>query len=318
MAKILAWFKEELTRLIFTITAYLPAMGGIKAFVLGTAFGLLVSAYPMVFPEPGVSTVIVGLLVVLIALIIILTNVSSVKWFWGLVVLALAVYSCFFYIRWQWAASKYSRASIVKLHFKESPLLTEQRRRFIQKEIDDFYEYLTRIGFGLSKEVPPLGVRKSMVDVSVTPGSIYEAGIYFPEADIDQPEVIRMVYAHHVFRKMFGIYSDPKVRFGSSTESIFADYYVSSFDNRNRNDDDDNKWTQAKWVNAMWNIRTEYGQAFADRLLFYVSEQWMTPSPNDEEFDKFFIQRFLAGLYVIDNAGHNESKIREILRKRGI
>ena len=157
-----------------------------------------------------------------------------------------------------------------------------------------------------------------MIEVFVWPGSLYDAGINFPEAEIDKPEGIRMVYAHHVFRKIFGMYSDPMVRFGDSTESIFADYYVSSFGNRNRNDGDDNKWTQAKWVNAMWDIRTEYGQAFADRLLFYVSERWKTPLQNDPEFDKFFIQRFLAGLDVIDNAGQNESKIREILKKRGI
>ena len=92
---------------------------------------------------------------------------------------------------------------IVKLHFKESPLLTEQRRLLIQTEIDSFYEYLSSIGYELSKELPPLGVRRTMSETIPTPGHIYEAQINLPEVSIDNSETIRLVYAHHVFRKMF-------------------------------------------------------------------------------------------------------------------
>jgi hypothetical protein len=209
---------------------------------------------------------------------------------------------------------------IVKLHFKESPLLTEQRRHRIQTEIDSVYEYLSSIGFQLSKELPPLGVRRTMSETFVTPGRIYDAQINLPESGIDNAETIRRVYAHHVFGKMFVfvINSDEMKRFGGATESIFAEYYVSSFQGKNPNKGDDSKWTQAKWVNALWDIRTAFRQDFADRLLFYVAELWLMPKPDDQDFDKFFMQRFLAGLGVIDNVRQNEPKIREILKKRGI
>jgi hypothetical protein len=203
---------------------------------------------------------------------------------------------------------------IVKVHFKESPLFTEQRRQLIQKEIDSFYEYLSSIGYQLSKELPPLGVRSTMLEVTMIPESIYDAQINFPESGIDNLETIRSVYAHHVFRKKFGMLYN----FESSTESIFSQYYVSSFKGTKPNELDDNKWPGAKWVNALWDIRTAYSQDFADRLLFYVAEQWSKPGPGDLNFDKFFMQRFLAGLFVIDNAGQNEPKIREILKKRGL
>ena len=108
------------------------------------------------------------------------------------------------------------------------------------------------------------------------------------------------------------------MRFGGATESIFAAYYVSSFQGKNSNQGDDTKWTQAKWVNALWDIRTKFRPDFADRLLFYVAKLWRMPKTDDQDFDKFFLQRFLAGLSVIDNAGQNESKIREILKMRGI
>ncbi len=91
----------------------------------------------------------------------------------------------------------------VKIHFKETPLLTDQRRRVIQNEIDRFHEYLSGIGFQLSKELPPLGVRKTMSETIVTPGALYEEQLKLPEDGVEKPEIIRMVYAHHVFRRMF-------------------------------------------------------------------------------------------------------------------
>ncbi len=55
----------------------------------------------------------------------------------------------------------------------------------------------------------------------------------------------------------------------------------------------------AKWVNAVWDIRMQYSQDFADRLLFYVKEQWLIPkAATDQDFDQFFLQRFLAGLLL--------------------
>jgi hypothetical protein len=207
----------------------------------------------------------------------------------------------------------------VKIHFKESPLLTEQRRHVIQNEIDGFYEYLSAIGFQVPKELPPLGVRNVVSETIVTHGTRYDEQVNLPEDGLDNPEVIRRVYANHVFRRMFLTGNrEPFGPFGGPTPSIFTDYYVSSFKGENSNRGDDSKWAQAKWVNAVWDIRTEYSQDFSDRLLFYVKEQWLMPKPTDRDFDRFFMQRFLAGLFVIDNAGQNESRIREILRKRGI
>ena len=136
----------------------------------------------------------------------------------------------------------------VKIHFKETPLLTDQRRRVIQNEIDRFHEYLSGIGFQLSKELPPLGVRKTMSETIVTPGALYEEQLKLPEDGVEKPEIIRMVYAHHVFRRMF-LTPDERAavnRFGYSTESIFADYYASSFRGKNANRGDDSKWKEGQ------------------------------------------------------------------------
>jgi hypothetical protein len=105
--------------------------------------------------------------------------------------------------------------------------------------------------------------------------------------------------------------------FFNAAESIFAQYYVSSLTGKNLNKGDDTKWTQAKWVNAIWDIRTQFSQ-FCRQTFVYVATLWVMPKPDDEDFEKFFMQRFLAGLSVIDNIRENELRILEILKKRGL
>jgi hypothetical protein len=117
--------------------------------------------------------------------------------------------------------------------------------------------------------------------------------------------------AHHVFRKMFvGCFltllsrSLPNTMFRVSRERILIRGTILNGHRQSG--------------------LTPYGISelnlanFADRRLFYVATLWVMPKPDDEDFEKFFMQRFLAGLSVIDNIRENELRILEILKKRGL
>lgn len=305
-----------------------------RSFVVGAIFALIAGGYQRIFPEPSVGTVLFGLVLWLVALIFILHWFLSLHiWTFRhsrltrifLGVLIIFCFGWFAYGRYTWARRRFSTQPVVKIHFKESSALTSQRRQSIQREFDDFYEYLSGVGFKLPKELPPIGTRrgKAMAESFQLPAQKYGATIYIPEDSLDSAQAVTTVYAHHIFRGAFGLYGMPlpsefSYQFGYSVESIFSSYYVSSFMNKNLEGGDDTKWAHAKWVNAIWDIRDEYGQDFADRTLFYVSEVWRDRAEDEKDFDHFFVTRFLAGLSVIDNARQNEASVKAILAKRGL
>jgi hypothetical protein len=68
-----------------------------------------------------------------------------------------------------------------------------------------------------------------------------------------------------------------------------------------------------EWVNALWEIRQKYGQAFMDRAMFYTFKAWEQPIKSGGDFDQFFAGRFLAGVWIISNTGERFAEVESIL-----
>ena len=203
----------------------------------------------------------------------------------------------------------------ISLVFKDSPLLTAERKLRITGEINGFYVYLKSLGFPVEKQVPPLGVSPYNVQMigGVFPGTIYDKAIYLPNNSLDDPDRIREVYASYVFRILFhaiGYPVSPDVTNDITTATLFEVYYASSFAARNL---DKSEWRGHEWMQALWEIRSQKGKDFTDRAMYYTYKTWDPTSAG--EFDRKFFIRFMAGVWVIDNNGASIESVGPILAK---
>ena len=206
----------------------------------------------------------------------------------------------------------------IKLIFKDSPLLTEARKRNITKAINEAYSYLVNLGFPLEKEVPPLCVSPYNVQSmsGVFPGTIYERQIYLPHNSLDDPNTIRRVYLSYVFGMLFhsidgGALSDQATR--TTVAFLFTDYCASSIAGKNL---DSGEWRGHNWMQAVWEIRQRQGQAATDRYMYYAYRTWdVDPTKPSGAFEDVFLTRFLAGVWIKDNFGTSIASVEPILGK---
>ncbi|MGD0921069.1 MAG: hypothetical protein ABSA70_04805 [Terriglobia bacterium] len=212
---------------------------------------------------------------------------------------------------------KKNQPHLLDLTFKNSPLFTPGRRERISMEMDEFYTYLTAVGFDLPKQIPPLGTHpgNAITMVWTFPlDSIYDAQISIPEGWIDKPDDIRNVYAMWVFRRLFGLLQplEPAGRqqFIEPMASLFSCYYRSSFASHNVCDHD---WVGRSWNNILWEIRTKKGKDFTDSVVFYTYKAWKPSSKPPESFDDFFGLHFLHAVWVKDNRGQDLQDVEKII-----
>ena len=216
------------------------------------------------------------------------------------------------------ASAGYIQKPEVSLIFKDSPLLTPERKQRITNDINGLYLYLKGLGFPIEKDIPPLGVSRSNAEMmgGTFPGPIYYRQILFPNDSLDDSDKIREVYASYVFRILFRsigypLSADPQNDMTAAT--VFEIYFPSSLVGRNL---DKTKWQGHDWMQALWEIRSKKGKDFTDRAMYYTYKLW-DPTPAGE-FNKKFLTRFMAGVWVIDNNGESISAVGSILVKRDL
>jgi hypothetical protein len=73
-----------------------------------------------------------------------------------------------------------------------------------------------------------------------------------------------------------------------------------------------------RWIDALWEIRSKYGQDYADRLMFYTFSMWSTSVTKTENFDRFFFNKLLSGETVIDSDQEAFKRLQDILTAHGI
>jgi hypothetical protein len=195
----------------------------------------------------------------------------------------------------------------VVLIFKDSPLLTAQRREIIQTRIDNFNAYLTDVGFSLPKDFPPIGVssRNNFAGGGIYPGTIYEQSFYLPKNKITDGNEIRWIYAYGNFGDLFPVDAGHE-EFHEQATTLFSDYYAGSYA--------DHRWGDSAWDRRLWELRKEKGKQFTDKSLFFAYEQWRSPGPSEPDFDSFFRSLLLAGVWVeSNNRGADMTEVNKIL-----
>jgi hypothetical protein len=199
----------------------------------------------------------------------------------------------------------------LKFIFSNSSLLTESRKRTVALEIQQLRNYLSNVGFEVPHTVPPIQI--NMVGGIVASGqSEYGYTLFFTDKTIDNATAVAGNYAYYVFFHLLrtpqtDMLEDPN---RWTATMIFAEYFVSSFENRRHIELD-------KWNSALWELREELGHDFMDHaLLFTVKLFDNLPYNKKEEWNKFFRLRLERGLLVMDNPGNSwKSKLDAVVEK---
>jgi hypothetical protein len=230
--------------------------------------------------------------------------------FWILLVLACGFVAAIGCIKWP--KEKFT----IVMNFKSSPLFTSQRKTRITHELNCFYIYLASLGFDFPKETPPLGTSKGISPGGFSsPGTVYEASIFFAEETIDIPAALDTRYAMYLFARQMvhqnGI-ADP---FYSEMSWLFPCYYGSSFNHV--------KACSATpdinaWLDAFSEIRCSYGPEFTDKLMYHVFRTRQTTPSQENDFNSYFAGRVMTALVVLENSGEDRAKINAILKRHGL
>lgn len=217
------------------------------------------------------------------------------------------------------------REVIIVVTFKDSPTLTQTRRKNIEIGLDDFYRYLRNIGFELPREIPPIGVSPShgVLSGGGGAGPAYYSSLVITEDGVDSPEILRAVYSIYTFNRIL-LWPDtwkPEV-FGAQAEDdeiaawIYSCYFSKSFSGKSTCD---NATPGRQWVDALWEVRRKYGQEYTDSLMCYALKMWRDlPTKYADNFDRFFRYKLVAGESVKDNSADRYRELNEILQRHGI
>jgi len=217
------------------------------------------------------------------------------------------------------------REIIVVVSFKDSPALTKKRRTNIEIGLDDFYRYLKNLGFDFPREVPPIGVSPphSVMSAGGGQGPAYYSSLIISEDVVDDPRIVRTVYAGYTFNRIL-VWPDAWKSNISRAEAeddevaawVYECYFPRSFDGQSTCD---SSAPGHKWVDAMWDVRQKYGQEYADSLMCYTLKMWRDiPSKYLDNFDRFFRYRLAAGESVKDNSTDRYSELNKIFQDHGI
>jgi hypothetical protein len=217
------------------------------------------------------------------------------------------------------------REITVAITFKDSPLLTQKRRKNIEIDLDDFYRYLKNVGFDFPKDIPPIGVSPSH-SVMLSGGGggpAYYSSLIISEDVLDTPGIVRTVYAAYTFNRIL-VWPDawrpnqPRAQAEDDEVAawVYACYFPRSFGGQ---ETCDSNAPGHKWIDAMWAVRRKYGQEYADSLMCYTLKMWRdTPSKYAENFDRFLRYRLAVGETVKDNSADRYFELNGIFQDHGI
>jgi hypothetical protein len=220
----------------------------------------------------------------------------------------------------KWPVRQYS----IDVILKQSTKWTAKRRTAVKASLDDYHSYLQGLGFPFPRQIPPIALGKGPV---TSAGGVWTAGQLFSSIIIPEDEsagvdakVIVQSYSRYIFNGyLFWDNSAVAKQFGGSSAAIFYCYYASSFLQTNTCPPQSN-WPMEsrRWIDALWEIRSKYGQDYADRLMFYTFSMWSTSVTKTENFDRFFFNKLLSGETVIDSDQEAFKRLQDILTAHGI
>jgi hypothetical protein len=183
----------------------------------------------------------------------------------------------------------------------------------LQDELEEFYRYLSTIGFEPQRDLPPFEVvpGRAIGIVGTGGGTIYDEKLIIGDQQLNDRIAVLRLYAHYVFGKIFHTTdrTDLDRLFEDNTVGVFSVYYISSF-----SDTDLYHSAPNPWQSALWEIRSRYGAEFVDKSLFFAFKTWRQRTATEVDFNTFFANRFRYGVYVEDNFLQKTPGVIAILR----
>ena len=166
---------------------------------------------------------------------------------------------------------------VINMTFKSSALLTEKRQRDIVWEVNEYYLYLKKIGFSFPVEIPPLGLspKHGPIMGGGGDGPAYYSSLIVSEDSIDSPDILRYIYSAYSINRIL-VWPDSRKLGISRAEAeddeesawIFSCYFPQSFSGHKVCADDS---PGHSWKDAMLEVRSKYGQEYADELMSYTA-----------------------------------------------
>ena len=201
-------------------------------------------------------------------------------------------------------------SAIVRLEFKDDPLLTEQARDNIQRAVDALYMHLQEVGFDPPRSnIPPIGIAYTDQGWQAvwSDGPYYGQEIRIGRDSLNDPKVIHSAFSAHVFRGFLG--SSEPFELG---QIVFAEYFAGSVRNA---------WPEVSgpewaWLNAILEVKDRYGKPFSDKVMFYAAQSYRDSRRTDPaERMRGAIQ---DGVIVADSTLNRLGPIRGLLIERGL
>lgn len=218
----------------------------------------------------------------------------------------LAAWGCFSFID----VIQRNHEMVIKMAFKQSPVLTERRQDHIQWELNNYFLYLKKAGFDLPIDIPPLGTAPQnglMIIGGPLQGPISTVSLLIPEDAIKNDDNLRFAYSIYIFNRMLVapvMYMPAPNRVEKENDEVAAwileCYFSSSFVGRRVCDKETPGY---QWQDALWEVREQFGQDYTDGLMSYTATLWASvPSKDVDNFDKFFRYKLASGESVKGNS----------------
>jgi len=97
---------------------------------------------------------------------------------------------------------------------------------------------------------------------------------------------------------------------------VFTCHFASSFSGKKVCSND---LPASKWIEAIWEVRQEYGKNYSDKIMGFALRMWPTSSPGQSKtFDQFFMNKLMSGEVVMDGDPDRFGKVREIAKRHGV
>lgn len=222
--------------------------------------------------------------------------------------------------------------------FKHSPLFTLQRTKLITKTLAEFREYLGLLGFKFSLQKVAIGIGEHSSTGWSKADQLGAHRIILVREDLDDREALTLAYARYIFgRELAGFSLDPFTAERMARQSMAFDltaYFTWSFLGKRPAG---TGWPYlagtAPWLDAFWEIRTRFGEVFADTLLAdmaksfnekpsqfgaHVFEPLEQVRATNEHVSRVIQAHLELADFEVDNERENWESILGILKTHGL
>ena len=167
--------------------------------------------------------------------------------------------------------------------------------------------------------MPPIGIITGNLNGSMwnltTTRSVYDQELFIADNQVDDKYGLVQFYLNFVFTWMMHVPQTPMeanpnaMIVARDSAYIFADYFSAVY----LGWIDTARLARPDWVEALAEVRKEFGAKFTDDAVFYTYKTFKEPREDESDFDKAFSYRFLDGAWISDNNGERNERIQQIL-----